>query len=300
MKWFKENPFLAGLLAVTIVAAGGLTYFLIQSWTAYSNASDAYVAAINKLHKLQNKVPYPSEENFKAVKSGIDDYREKINAYRDKLSKMELPLDEKITPQIFQDNLRAAVNTIKDKAAASKVKLPDKFYLGFEKYRSEPPSPQAAPQLNREMRVIEEFVTKLVEYKVESVGDIVRTLLPQETPAAAGRGNPPQQKSSPVLLRYPFEISFTAEQSKFRLAINSLLSPSQFIIIRSLAILNTSPDGPSRRLSEVPAPPPAGNPLAPVAAEALPSLKVVFGRELVKTNLSLEIIDFVEPPASKN
>jgi len=308
MKWLKENSFLAGLLAVTLIAAGGLSYFLCQSWTEYVAASDSYKAAINKLHSLQNKVPYPSEANYNALKVGLDDYREKVNAYRDKLSKMEFPLDAKVTPQMFQDNLRTAVNGIKEKATASNVKLPEKFYLGFERYQSEPPSPQAAPQLNREMRVIESLVNKLVEYKVESIGDPKRAPLPQEgsaapSPAAAGNKNQPPEKGSPVLFRYPLEISFTAEQSKFRVAFNAMLGSSQFIIVRSVAILNTSPEGPSRsKAAEQTPAAAAANPFAQAggATDAPPSMKVVFGRELVKSNLSLEIIDFVELPASKN
>ena len=297
MNWFKENPFLSGLIAVTLFASGALGFFLYGSWSAYSEAADTYTAAIDKLHKLQNKVPYPSAANLKEVKAGLDDYKEKITALRASLSKMELPLDEKVTPQMFQDNLRAAVNAIKEKADANTVKLPDKFYLGFDRYQSEPPSALAAPQLNREMLVIESFVSRLVEYRVQSINDLKRAPLPQEVPAsaqanAAGPKNKANPQAGPVLLRYPFEISFTAEQNKFRIAFNALLGSEQFIIVRSMSILNSETSSPSRKATESAA---KNGPQEPGEI----NIKVVFGRELVKSNLSLEILDFVEQPVSK-
>jgi len=295
MNWFKENPFLSGLLAVTLLATATLGFFLFQSWSSYGEVAEACTVAIEKLHKLQNKVPYPSDANLKAEKAGLDDYREKLRALRVKLSKMELPVDEKVTPQLFQDNLRAAVNGIKEKAAANNVRLPEKFYLGFERYQSEPPSSQAAPQLNREMRVLESFVTRLVEYKIQSLNELKRSPLPQEEAAAAGQKN---RTNAPVLFRYPFAISFAAEQSKIRLAFNALLGAEQFVIVRSLSMTNTATKGPSRKTDEPSARSSAGVP-DPAAGSpaAKESIKVLFGRELIKADLYLEILDFVEPPA---
>ena len=302
MNWFKENPFLSGLLAVTLLASGTLGYFLYQSWASYGEVVDAYTLAVDKLHKLQNKVPYPSDANLKAVKSGLDDYREKIDGLRAKLSKMELPLDEKVSPQMFQDNLRVAVDGIKEKAAANGVKLPEKFYLGFEKYQAEPPAALAAPHLNREMRVIESFVYRLVDYKVRSINELKRQPLPQEVVVVQSAGNARQQnpvdaKLSQVLLRYPFEISFTAEQSKFRVAFNDLLGSAQFIIVRTMSITNTSPVSPTiAGKSEELA---SRNPLNPAAAQPDNGIKIIFGREQVEAKLNLEILDFVKQPASK-
>lgn len=305
MNWFKENPFLSGLLGVTLVAAGVLGYLLAQSWSAYAEASEAYGPAIEKLHKLQNKVPYPSEANRKAVADGLDDYKETITELRSKLAKMELPVDEKMKPQMFQDALRAAVNGIVEKAKANNVKLPEKFYLGFNQYLSEPPSPQATPQLHREMLVLEALVSRLVDYKIQSIDEIRRDPLPQEEAPAAQQGaaapnKRPAAQSAPVLLRYPIDLAFTAEQNKFRIAFNSLLGADQFVIPRSVTLRNTATEGPSRKSAEAPAAAGSASPFAAAAPGAGPNLQIILGRELIKANLRLEILDFIEPPAAKN
>ena len=313
MNWFKENPFLSGLLAVTVVAAGVLTFLLIQSWTAFTEATDSYTSAVENLHRLESRVPFPNDENLKAVRAGFDEYKAKVGELRSKLAKMEIPVDDKVTPQMFQDALRAAVNGIREKAKANNVAIPEKFYLGFDQYESELPSLQATPQLNREMLVLQSLVTRLIDYKIQSLDEIKRSPLPQEESAAPqkadgqGPGKKPDSQASPVLLRYPVDLAFTAEQSKFRIAFNSLLGADQFLIPRSVTLQNSAPDGPSRKSTEPAAAPAASadGSAAPAAgaapaAPAAPSLQIIFGRELVKADIRLEILDFIEPPAAKN
>lgn len=302
MNWFKENPFLAGLTVITLAVAGVLGYLIFQSLTAYSASSEAYTAAVAKLHTLQNKVPFPSEANLKAVTAGLDNYSDRIQALQAQLAKMKVPLDEKITPQQFQDGLRAAVNDIRSKAEAGGVGLPANFYFGFDQYQAQVPSEQAAPALFRQFRVIQSIITRLVDFKVASVDSIVRPPLPEEAGTqSAGQKKPDAQE--PVLKRFPFDISFTAEQGKFRVAFNSLLGSEQFLIVRSLGIQNTNPQAPSKNAG-VAGSQPASDPFSSATDGKAggvdkKSLKVILGRELVKATLHLEMLDFAEPAAPK-
>lgn len=301
MNWFKDNPFLAGLLVITLAVAGVLGYLISQSLAAYSASSESYTAAVAKLHTLQNKVPFPSEANLKAVTSGLDNYSARIQALQSQLAKMKVPLDEKITPQQFQDGLRAAVNDIRAKAEAGGVGLPANFYFGFDQYQSQVPSEQAAPALFRQFRVIQSIITRLVDFKVASVDSIERPPLPEEA------GTPPSGQKKPdapepVVKKFPFDISFTAEQGKFRLAFNSLLGSDQFLIVRSVGIRNTNPQAPSKNSGGTGSQA-ASNPFS-ASADARGgadknALQVILGRELVKATLHLEMLDFAEPDALK-
>lgn len=296
MNWFKENPFLAGLVAVCVIGSGALVYLIVDSAAAYSGSSTAYAEAIVKLHNLQNKVPFPDDKNLKAIQAGLDNYSSQIAGLRSQLAKMEIPLDEKFTPQQFQDGLRTAVNDITAKAEANGVKLPAKFYFGFEQYQTQVPTERAAPYLNRQFQVIQALVTRLVDYKVTSIDGISRTPLPQESAALAGQK---KQEAEPVVSRFPFEITFTAEQPKFRVAFNSLLGSDQFLIVRSLDIHNSVPQAPSKRPPESAA---ASNPLAAAAGtpgKDQPNMQVILGRELLKVTLRLEMLDFADPAAAK-
>ncbi|MBE2203125.1 MAG: hypothetical protein IAE94_02120 [Chthoniobacterales bacterium] len=300
MNWFKDNPFLAGIFAVSLIAAGALGFLIFSSFTAYTASSEAYTAAVTKLHALQNKVPFPNDANLKAVQAGLADYSAGIANLRAQLAKMEIPLDEKITPQQFQDGLRTAVNDIRVKAEANNVKLPPNFYFGFDQYQTQVPGEQAAPYLNRQFLVIQSIIVRLVDFKVASIEGVVRKPLPQESGAA-----PAAQKKAaaaePVLSRYPFEISFAAEQAKFRVAFNSLLGADQFLIVRSVGIENSSPLAPPKKEGEpagaAAVPPTSVGGVAPGNDPA--SLQVILGRETLKISLHLEMLDFAEPVAAK-
>jgi hypothetical protein len=295
MNWFKENPFLAGLATVTIVVAGALVYLISQAALTCAASSETYTAADGKLHDLQGKVPFPSKENLQAIQAGIDDYSARIQALQSQLAKMEVPLDEKVTPQQFQDGLRTAVNDIRAKADAGHVKLPDKFYFGFDQYQTQVPTEQAAPALFRQFQVIQSIISRLVDFKVASVDSIVRPPLPEEgvQPSALKKSDSPES----AIKRFPFDISFTAEQGKFRAVFNSLLGSEPFLIIRSLGIQNTSPQAPAKTSGEA-----LANPLAPAAGDKgdeKKSLQVILGRELLKTTLRMEMLDFPQPAATK-
>lgn len=300
MNWFKDNPFLAGIAAVCLIGSCALAYLIIQSVSAYSASSDAYTASVAKLHSLQNKVPFPSDANLKAIQSGLADYSSHIAGLRSQLAKMQIPLDEKITPQQFQDGLRTAVNDIRVKADENGVKLPANFYFGFDQYQTQVPAGQAAPFLNRQFRVIQSLIVRLVDFKVASIDGVSRVPLPQESAApAAGQRKP--DSSEPVLSSFPFDISFTAEQGKFRVAFNSLLGSEQFLIVRSLGIQNSNPQAPSKKGTE----PTAASSNLPAAGAGTPgkdqaSMQVILGRESLKVILRLEMLDFTKPvPAKK-
>ena len=295
MNWLKDNPFLAGILAVCLAGSGALGYLIFQSASAYSVSSEAYAASVAKLHTLQNKVPFPSKANEAAIRAGLEEYSSSIRNLQSQLAKMEVPLDEKFTPQQFQDGLRTAVNEIRGKADANGVKLPANFYFGFDQYQTQVPTDQAAPFLNRQFLVIQSLVVRLVDFKVASIDGVTRVPLPQES-AAAPPGQKKADAAGPVLSRFPFDISFTAEQPKFRVAFNSLLGFDQFLIVRSLDIHNSVPQAPAKKSAEQPG---ASNPLTAGAAKDRTNMQVILGREMLKVTLHLEMLDFAEPPAAK-
>jgi hypothetical protein len=299
MRWIQDNPFLAGLAAATIAGVGALIFFVLQSMGQFQEVSDQYIQAVQKLHGLQNRSPFPSKENYDKTAALAEEYKGELRSLQERLAKMQAPLNPDVKPQQFQDDLRTAVNQTVEKAAAAGVSLPKDFYLGFVQYANSLPSERAAPALARQLSIIGEIVNRLIDFKVTSIDSLDRRLLPEETPAPTED----QKKGKPVLSRLPFDLAFTAEQPKFRVVFNSLLDPKLFLIVRELSVLNSDPAGPPIAQSGANA---AGtNPLAnavnPAGGAASPTsnLEVILGRELVKVSMRIEIIDFAKPEEAK-
>ena len=323
MSWLKENSFLAGLAATTIIVGGALVFLMMQSMTQYREALDAYRQAIQKLHVLESRSPFPNAENFEKSRVLEEQYKSELDSLRAQLAKMQAPVNPDVQPQKFQDDLRTAVNQIAEKAGAASVELPKGFYLGFSQYANSPPNEHAAPALARQLGIIEKIVTSLIDFKVQSIDSLNRLPLPEESTTATvpqkteepqQRGGQPEAKPG-GFKRQPFDLAFTAEQGKLRVAFNSLLDSEQFLIVRNLTLQNTARVGPSvSRQSGVGGAPlrlPASHPTAPVEQSpggtsssqggptAASELNVILGRELVKASMRIEIIDFSTPSEPK-
>jgi len=297
MKWLRENPFVAGLLAITVVGVGALGYFLSQFMGEYTSASEEYAAAVQKLQNLQNRAPFPNDDNYKKTKELEDQYRKSLTTLQQDLAKMQIARETDVQPQQFQDALRKAVNEAKEKAQANNVALPANFFLGFNQFEGTLPDAAAAPVLSRQLKIISQLVGRLIDLKVQSIDE----LNVGEKRTAPGGGNQPPKPSD--VQKFPFTIAFTADQGKFRVAFNAFMGAEQFMIIRALALQNTNPVGP----------PMGGGPGAGgTSATGTPSatgetspdsekgnLNVILGRELVRVVMKVDMIDFPAVPAPK-
>ena len=268
-------------------------------------------------------------DQYKAELSSLRDMLAEFRPPHDNTTQIESPkLQHKakgqapnisdVQPQEFQDDLRVAVNQIVEKAAAAGVELPTGFYLGFSQYANSLPNEWAAPILARQLQVIEKVVTNLIDLKIRSIDSLNRLPLPEESgspPVKAAEdpaktGKQPSPKPSGYT-RMPFDLAFTAEQGKLRLGFNSLLDSEHFLVVRNLAIQNTARVGPPLSRQSPPSTPlstpPAGGSMNAAEhsssggsspqkrAENPGSLNVILGRELVKTSMRIEIVDFAPP-----
>lgn len=288
MKWIQENSFLAGLAAITLVGIGIQLYFVNTAVARYEETSAAYVDSVQKLQALQNRSPFPHEENLKKAEALAEEFKSELLALRTQLAAMEAPLNPSVTPQQFIDDLRGRVDAVLAKAAQAEVTLPDGFYLGFDQYSNKLPDDKAAPALARQLFVIDKLVNRLIDFKVKAIDGLARRPLPEEQ--ATEKPEPTK-----ILQRYVIDLAFTSEQSKFRAAFNSLLNAEDFIIVRAVSVQNSNPVGPAIAQGEkFPATSPEASPAVEKTGDRL---EVILGQELVKVTTQIEILDFEKPEA---
>jgi len=272
MNWYRENPFIAGLVALTVIACGVIVYFLNGAMAEYSKIKGDYDTQVMALQKLQNHDPYPNQENLDKVIALRDDYVKELNAFKQELSAFIVPIDQNVTPQDFQDMLSEESKKIAAKASAAKVTLPPGFSFGFD-YLASPPTRDAAPALARQLKIIVKVITDLVGdtpevTKIISLDSIDRPKLAEEmgsvarptpTPAPRNQGRRGSGTAASVATDevsadsdafkfkpIPFTISFTAEQEKFRTAFNGIVRSNPFLIVRTLNIRNSNPSAPTK------------------------------------------------------
>jgi uncharacterized membrane protein YgcG len=319
MNWIRENKFLTGFIAVMVICTGVLGYFLYTAWGAYDDVTDTYTEQASALHQLQTRIPYPDETNLAKYKQEQGDFVDATHDLATNLAAMTLPVED-LTPSAFQDRLRDTVSSVLADAAKAGVKLPDHFYMDFDKYQTSPPaSAEVAAQLGRQLAALKLAVEIAINEHVDSISKLQRIPLPQEGGAEGGHsggpggggfggggfgGGPGGRRAAGgggngLVEKFPFDLEFVSSQPVFQKVLNDFAASSkQFFITRTLLVENTNPK-PIAKDSATPAPPATtGTDAGAGAAPDNTSGRLTFlvGTEKLDVAMRIDIVAF-NPPA---
>lgn len=303
MNWFRENRSLGAFLISFGICALGAIWFLFDAKGDWNEASTGFSQAVSELNRLERLAPYPSADNLGKMKVHAADYEAALAKLKDDLESRVLPI-RPMAPSEFQSRLRVAVAGIAEKARANRVKLPDRFYLGFDTFASALPNEMAAPLLGQELAQIEWLLHLALEARVDALISFRRTRLPEENAAAAAAPSPVSTVRKPgttpkPLERNVVEMTFLSTPAAARKVLNQIAGATeQFFIIRLVHIRNEKDKGPLREVAadeagDLPAaasPGPAGSlgTKSPSAA----ALNFIVGNERIETSATIEIVRF--------
>jgi hypothetical protein len=301
MNWVKENKFLTGFLIVMLIGVGALGYKVYSASSDSDDATTAYTQAATEYSRLRHLIPYPSKKNLDTYEDRKKDAAQVIDAFEASLAKNEFPLVP-LTPEGFQDKLKAAVTDVKAKAQDANVKLPEKdFFLGFEKYQGTPPTTEAAAPLGRQLEAIKWVVGQYIANSVLEIRALIRTELPEERgggserqtnrpggprpggggPGSGGRTGAGGDRSD-LVKYYPFRIQAVCRQPKIAAVLDAISGKGapQFYVLRRIQILNQNPKGPSKSVD--PNKPEKG-------------VEYIVGQEVNEFTAEYDIVDFTPP-----
>lgn len=294
MTWLRQHPGLSGLIAaLTLSLIGALWFF----WNAHGDAEEAarrFNENITELKRLEQLAPYPSGANLRQMKAHAAEYGVAVEKLKTDL-KMRVMPPTAIAPNEFQSRLRIAAGAVSEKARAHKVRLPARFFLGFDEFSSALPSTQAAPLLGQELAQIQFLLNILLDARIDALTSFRRVSVSQQSSAGSTASPAPSPKTPATSLveRNAVELSFLASQSAARKILNQIATtPEQFYIVRLLQVRNEKDKGPPRDIT-------ADNrtataiPAAPGAKPASgPVLTFIVGNEHVETSARIEIVKF--------
>lgn len=303
MNWFRENRFLGIFLISFGICALGPVWFLFEARENWDGASTQFHQTTAELNRLERLAPYPSADNLGKMEAHTEDYEAALAKLKDELRICGVPVPS-MAPNEFQSRLRVAVNGIAEKARANRVKLPDKFYLGFDNFASALPDELAAPLLGQELAQIEWLLNTVLEARVDALISFRRARLPEENATAAAAPIPVATGGKPaaasmLLERNIVEATFLSSPPAARKILNQIAGAAeQFFIIRLVRIRNERDKGPLRELpadgavdlSAAASPGPAGSP--GTRAPAVAALNFIVGNERIETSATIEIVRF--------
>jgi hypothetical protein len=293
MTWFRQNRFLGAFLAVLGGVSLVALWFLFSAKSDWDKASARFRNSATELDRLERLAPYPSAENLRKMKAHAEEYSTALAKLKNELKMRATPAGP-MAPNEFQSRLRIALNAVTEKARANKVKLPEKFYLGFNEYVSALPIESAAPSLGLELAQIEWFVNSLVDAHVDALTAFRRAPLPEENNSATtGTDAPPETAGNKLFQRNAVEATFFSTPGAARKVINQIAGANQpFCVIRLLHVRNENDKGPPREsASDTSA---ASVPASSTAPKATPvsALNFIVGTEKIETTATIEFVRF--------
>lgn len=302
MKWFRENRFFGALFATFSMCLLGGFWLLLSSKSSWNDASAHFHETADELNRLNRLAPYPNGENLRQMKKHAENYAKALAGLKEELKTQFIP-QQPLAPNEFQSRLRVAVNAVAEKARANNVRLPDKFYLGFDEFASTLPHSLAAAPLGQELRQIEYLLDALFEARVDALTLFRRTQLREEQTASSPV---PNKKSGAIsasgakaIERNVVEATFFSTPAAARKFLNQISATTeQFFIVRLLHVRNEKDKGPVREGTSESVNPVAvsslGGPNSTEAVKSSPAGRVNFivGNEHIQVTAKIEMVRF--------
>ena len=280
MSWYRENRWLGNSLLAFAAAVILALWFLFWAKGAFAKASVQFHDVARERARLEHLNPFPNEDNFRKIQSGLENYGVALSKTKEDLKKLVVPTPP-LAPNEFQSRLRQTILSTAERARTSRVKLPESFFLGFDEFATTLPSKATAPSLGQELGQIELLLNILIDARVDAINDLKRAMPSAEAASSS-------QKAAPavptIVERAVVDLMFTASAAAMRKVLNKIASSDrQFFIVRALEVRNEQQKGPSR---EQDAPPAA-------ATNPTSALKFIVGNEHVETAAKIELVRFV-------
>lgn len=315
MDWIRENKPLAAILGVIVVGSLALGYLLFDAWSTYAETKEGYLGLGGQVAGLKGARLAPTDANLQAKQASVEEYAKLV----DTLGKTVLILQPKVEPLndiAFQEKLKGKISEIRKLAVQSKVQIPAEFAFGFDDYtHTLPKSAAAATELSGYLDAMDELMKLFLKCGVQSLDLLERSKLPVEAATTQGNNNAGAQVRGQVdagiFEKRQISVVLTLDQGPLQMLISRLTNPTDmpyFTSVRLLRIENQRQDGPLRSEVRLPTPEPV-NPNGPVKAEEAPTDEIrppapafvdaipVFGNELLKIRLEIDLVKFLDAAA---
>ncbi len=231
MNWIKSNPFVSGLVGITVLLCG-IMYVLASRWgSQYEEAKISFDEAFQGVTSAESIPLYPVADLRDGKSKALTDYREAI-ANVTKLFNKYRPEDmENIAPQAFTDRLLTANDEVTE--AFGETVLPENFFLGFESYKAVLAKSEATAVLLQQMDGIKTALLGLAKSGPSALIKVFRE------PVVEEEGRVFQPAPNDIARYYSYEVTFKGSEKSVRNFLTSLgVTDSHYFIIRTLQIVN--------------------------------------------------------------
>lgn len=234
MTWIKNNPFLVGLIGITVLICAALLFFGIMARGKYNEAKVGFEESYQAVSTSEGIPLYPTAENRDGKRKALVEYGQEIDDLRTLFDDYRPKTFDKVSSQAFTDRVKTASAEVAAALEAAGSELPTDFFLGFEQYRNQLAQSEATGILIYQLVGIKHAMMGLAEAKPSELISIYREPVPEETGLSYEPGE------TDVARNFGFEVVFRGSENSARKFISSLgETVPYYYIVRSVAIKNS-------------------------------------------------------------
>lgn len=245
-----------GLALVILIVA---VVLLVQMSARYRETSSSLERAQARLRSLNQRSPFPSEENVRVLEANLDLVRGEVAELKTRLSEANIEVD-RIEPAQFAPLLERTYKRISDRAASLNVPIPGQGTYGYAVYaQGTLPDRDHVERLVRQAKIQEYLGGLLLEAKVSRIDLLQRTAFedaPVETEEdqrfvrrptrpSSGQGSPtdiPRPEPSDLYQTERFTLTFSGREGAVWDALNRLGASPLFIKVVDVSLRNLGDD----------------------------------------------------------
>ena len=298
----RKNLSLAVSAGVTIVLIVVAAVFMVRFAISYGTVTWNLRTQQEKLQRLNDRRPYPSEENIRQLEANREALAAILRRTQEDLSRGQYE-PPALEPARFSQELRGMSERLNRVAASRNIAPPPpSFGYGFEQYfKGVPPRKDEVPRLLLQVNAVESVCRALYEAGITEILKVERQNFEE-----AGAGGGPETDMSGLAVRAPFEergaggfggrldgrpmadpdglfswervaVEFTTRESGLWAALNGLARAGAYTVVNSLTIVNENArpaiktqDGGEKATRGTEGAPVAYRPPSPPAGDAFP------------------------------
>ncbi len=250
MTWIKDNKFLVALIGGTLIGMVALYFVGSKAASTYQTAKEEFDAAAADASSFERLALYPRQENRDGKTKALDDYRESVKALQAAFEPFRSAEIANVSPQEFTDRLKSVNAEVIEAFTSSETKFPEAFFSGFEEYRTSLANKDATGLMGYQLGTIKSLMLALSKSGASELRNFHRVPLPEEQ----GRKFTPQPND--VARPMPLEITFTGSEKSVREFLSTITkTEGNFVVIRTLRVINTKKEPPRAGDAKFEAPP---------------------------------------------
>ncbi len=256
-----------GVGVILLLAATGM---LLRSIMQYREQEQAFSRLRSQLSQLYRAEVFPSEDNVALERENREQLDVWFENLLEHLGEGNIIRDDR-SPSQFRGLLEQTHNTLRERAARARVRLPDResdFAFGFERYAGTGllPSPEDVPRLTEQLIITTSLSRMMYESEISALRSIRRDVFEAETaqeprdtaparrgatPARRGsdrreaqvapRGDPGIIEEGDMFATYRFVIEFEAREEALARFLNALASNPLYTVVRTIRMRKDVP-----------------------------------------------------------